>query len=81
MTVLQQYAVTRNGTVAIASFPRFTITAQVYDNAGTLLADFTGANALSFPAVVKTLLAGHPELVDEFTQLVAQWIVQKSAGV
>ena len=81
MTVLQQYAVTRNGSVSISAFPRFDITALVYDNAGNLLADFTGANALQFPAVVKTILAGHPELVDEFTQLVAQWLVQKSAGV
>ena len=81
MAVLQEYAVTPNGTVTVTAFPRYQIAAKVYDDHGALLADLTGANALQFPAVVKTILAGHPELVEEFTQLVAQWLVMKAAGL
>ena len=78
MTVLQEYAIARNGTVTISAFPRFTITAKVYDNAGTLLADFTGANALSFPAVVKGLTA---EQQHELAQTIAQFLVMTKAGL
>ncbi|CAB4174320.1 hypothetical protein UFOVP1028_28 [uncultured Caudovirales phage] len=78
MTVMQEHAITRNGTVSIASFPRFTITAKVYDNDGTLLADFTGASALSFPGVVTTLTAAQQV---ELAQLIAQWLVTTKAGL
>jgi hypothetical protein len=79
MVMLQQYAVTRNGTVNINNFPRYTITAQVIgDDGTTVLADFTGANALSFPAVLSTLTA---QQRDDFIAMIAIWIVRVRAGL
>jgi hypothetical protein len=77
---IQSYAVTRNGTVSISAFPRFDITALVLADDGSTIADFTGANSLQFPAIVKTTLAAHPELVPVFIDLVASWLVRANAG-
>lgn len=78
MTVLQEYAIARNGTVSIASFPRFTITAKVYDDAGNVVADFTGAKALSFPGVVTTLSAAQQV---ELAEMIAMWLIRTKAGL
>jgi hypothetical protein len=47
--ILQQLGATAAGTANV-NVPRYTITAQVFADDGTLVADFTGANAINFPA-------------------------------
>jgi hypothetical protein len=77
MAVIQQFSITRGSNVSVP-VPKVTITAQVFDNAGHLLADFTGANALVFPAVVTTLtVAQQADLAD----LIAEWLVLRKAGL
>lgn len=83
MANVQDFSVVRNGTININNFPRYTISARVeevnpdtglYEN----IADFRGANALSFPAVLTTLT---PEQRDDFIQMTALWIVRVRAGL
>lgn len=45
--------------------PRFQIEAQILDDDGTVIADYTGANALVFPAVLATLTPAQRRLVLE----------------
>jgi hypothetical protein len=57
MADLRNYSVARL-TSANVNVPRWTISCTVVDSAtGATLADFTGANALSFPGVLATLTA------------------------
>lgn len=66
-------------TNANINVPRARIEATVNDsNTGTILADFTGVNALIWPGVVSTLSAEERrELVD----IIAIWLIHKKAGV
>jgi hypothetical protein len=54
--ILQQLGATTLGAASV-NVPRFTISAQVFDDNGTLVADFTGANAINFPADLGKLTA------------------------
>lgn len=83
MANIQQYSVTRSGTTNIQNFPRYVITASVEDTdpvtgLRVVIADFTGANALNFPAVMATLT---PEQRDRFIELVSMWLVNVKAGL
>jgi hypothetical protein len=79
MPDLQNFSIARNGTVSIASFPRFTITAQVCDSkTGAVITDLTGAAALDFPSCVKAMTTEHQLL---FARMVAQWLVREKAGL
>ncbi len=79
MASLQEYVVTDTGRKNIpGSMPTFTIAGKVYDNAGTLVADFTGANAISFPAVVATLTDAE---IATLKQMVAMWLILTKAGL
>jgi hypothetical protein len=79
MPDLQQFSITPlpKGSVNV---PRVRIECRVVESVvnGATLADFTGANALIFPAVLDTL---PPADVEELVRMVANWIVMKKAGV
>lgn len=64
---------------ASVSTHRLQISCQVVDSAnqGTVLNDFTGANAIVFPAVLGTLTAAERR---EFALMIADWLVRKKAG-
>lgn len=83
MADLQQFTITRNGTVNVSAFPRYTITGQLQDtNPATGLprniADFTGANAIDFPAELKLRT---PEERDAILTTMAQTLILMKAGV
>jgi hypothetical protein len=83
MANLQQFAVTRNGSVTINNFPRYTITGRLEDvNPETGLyeatADFTGANAITFPG---ELANRTPEQRDAIIMVIARMLVEMKAGV
>ncbi len=61
---------------ASMSVPRFTLSGQVVssDATQTVLADFTGANAVNFPAVLGTLTAAERL---EFVEMIAHWMLRK----
>jgi hypothetical protein len=65
---------------ASVNVPRAQIEAKVVDSANqqTVIADFTGANALIFPAVIATLTA--PQRL-ELAQLIAGWLIRTKAGL
>jgi hypothetical protein len=54
--ILQQLGATALGPAQV-NVPRFAITAQVFDDDGKLVADFTGANVVNFPADIGKLTA------------------------
>lgn len=77
MAVLQQFSTTIGGNASV-TVPKVTITAQVFDNAGNLLADFTGANAIVFPAVIASLTGPQRQtLADQ----IAHFLVLTKAGL
>ncbi len=79
MAQMQSYALTPTGRKNVpGSMPTYTIEAKVYDNAGTLVADLTGANALPFPGVLVTLSDAE---VAELMGIVAQWLLLLKAGL
>ena len=65
---------------ASVSVPRHQIEAKIVDSVTqkTVLADFTGANALVFPAVLATLTASDRA---EFAQMIATWLIMRKAGL
>lgn len=65
---------------ASVNVPRAQIEGRVVDstNQSTVIADFTGANALIFPAVVATLTA--PQRL-ELAQMIAGWLLRTKAGL
>lgn len=65
---------------ANVNVPRAQIEATIVDsqNQATVLADFTGANALIFPAVIGTLTAAQRL---ELAQLLAGWLLRTKAGL
>lgn len=78
MPDLQQFSITPQASASV-TVPRALIAAKVTDSqTGATLADFTGANALQFPAVIATLTAADRL---ELAQLVADWLIKKKAGL
>ena len=75
MPDLKNFAITPL-TNATLSVPRVQLSGQVVssDATQTVLADFTGANAVSFPAVLGTLSAADRL---EFLEFAAIWILKK----
>lgn len=64
---------------ASVNVPRATIAAKIVDSTtGALIHDFTGANALTFPAVLTTLTAADRL---ELAQLIANWLLYRVAGL
>ena len=78
MADLQQYSITPLASASV-NVPRAQIEALVTDSrTGATIADFTGANALIFPAVIATLTV---EQRRELAQLIARWLLEKKAGL
>ncbi len=79
MADMLQFKITPLGAVS-ASIPRAQIEALVVDSANqsSVIADFTGVNALIFPGVITTLSAADRL---ELAQMIAGWLVNKKAGV
>ncbi len=78
MPDLQNFAVTRGATNQLNQ-PAFTIAAQIVDSqSSTVLADFTGANAIQFPAVLSTLT---PAQQTQIIQMVAVTIIRMKTGI
>jgi len=79
---LQQFAVTRNGSVNVSAFPRYSITGRLeYVNPETGLyeniANYTGANAIDFPAELKLRT---PEEREAILQVIARLLIHMKAG-
>jgi len=76
---LLEYAITPLAAAAV-TVPRATIAARIVDstNQSIVLADFTGANALSFPGVLTTLTAAQRQ---ELVQMIATWLLMTKAGL
>ncbi len=77
MAQMQSFSIVRAGHRNVP-VPTYTITALVYDDDRNLVADFTGANALSFPACLDTFTTDE---MDEFLDMTAQWVVLHKAGI
>ena len=78
MPDFQQFSVTRT-TAASMTVPRWTIELKITDSqTGALLRDFTGANALSFPAILGQLTNAQQ---DEFVFNAVEWLIRKRAGL
>ncbi len=79
MASMQEYSLTLTGRQNVPGTVRsYTLTAKVYNDAGTLVADFTGANAIAFPQVLATLTDAQN---DELTNMVANWLILQKAGL
>jgi len=65
---------------ANVNLPRAQISAKVVDSANQslVLADFTGANAIIFPAVLSTLSVADRR---ELAQMIASWLIMRRAGL
>lgn len=79
MADLLNFAITPLSSANV-NVPRATISARVVDSndQNIVLADFTGANALTFPGVLSTLSAADRL---ELAQAIATWIIFKRAGL
>lgn len=76
---ISQFSITPTGRKNIpGSMPTFTITAVVHDEAGNVIADLTGNNALVFPTVMATLSDAQAATL---SRLVAMWLVRTTAGI
>ncbi len=79
MADIQSFTITPTGRKNVpGTIPTFTISAQVYDEGGTLMADLTGAHALAVPAVMASLT---DEQVARMTNRIAIWLVLLRAGL
>lgn len=79
MASIQSFTITPTGRKNIpGSTPTFTISALVYDDAGSLIGDFTGANVIDFPVVLATLTDAQ---VTVLSRIVAMWLVRTKAGI
>jgi hypothetical protein len=75
MPDLANFAITSTGNANINNFPTASVSGQVVDSkTGALIRDFTGANAVSFPAVLSTLTAADRL---ELLQNICIWLLQK----
>ena len=65
---------------ASVNVPRAQIEARIVDSSdqSIVIADFTGANAIMFPAVLTTL-TGPERLI--LARLVATWLIRNKAGL
>lgn len=80
MPDLQEFAITPNGNGTINNFPRFTISAKITDEkTGAVLFDFTGANAIQFPADLPTILNTAAER-RAFVESIAHFLVHRKAA-
>jgi len=79
MADILQFQITALASASV-NVPRAQIEGTVVDSANqsTVIADFTGANALIFPAVITTLTAAQRL---ELAQLIAGWLIRTKAGV
>jgi len=79
MADILQFQITALASASV-NVPRAQIEGKVVDSANqsTVIADFTGANALIFPAVITTLTAAQRL---ELAQLIAGWLIRTKAGV
>ena len=77
MPDLQNFRITPLAAASV-NVPRATIEGQICDSTtGAVLADLTGANAISFPACLKDLTADQRH---ELVQLIASWLLMVKAG-
>lgn len=77
MPILQNLTITPGAAVAV-SIPSFTISVQITTNDGRPVADYTGPNAIQFPAD----LAKVPQARrDRISRLIAQAMIAHLAGV
>jgi len=78
MADILQFQITALASASV-NVPRAQIEGKVVDSANqsTVIADFTGANALIFPAVITTLTAAQRL---ELAQLIAGWLIRTKAG-
>jgi hypothetical protein len=74
---LQQFSYASQG-VASITVPRAQIFGQLYDANGVLVADYTGANAVSFPQVLATLT---PAQALHIVDMVAPYVLACKAGL
>lgn len=77
MANLHEYAVSRSGLVNYVFTARVEEIDQITGQP-TVIADFTGSNALAFPQVLTTMT---PEQRDAFAAYVSLWIIQVKAGL
>lgn len=79
MADMQQYTVALTGQGGVQT-PRASIAARVTDSTtGQTLFDFTGANALNFPAVLRDLTDAQFEAL--IRDIIGPWIVMQKAGM
>lgn len=78
MPDLRGFSMTRNGAVTV-SVPRFVISGQIVDSTtGELIADFSGANAITFPQVLGQLT--NPQ-VAEVVEMIVSRLVSRRLGI
>lgn len=75
---LRGFTVARNGTASL-TVPVWSITGQIVDSrTGALKADFTGANAISFPQALGLLTAAQQ---DEVIGLIVSRLLERRFGL
>lgn len=77
MPDIQQFSITPLASANV-TVPRASISAQVTTDAGAVLFDFTGANAIVFPLVIASLSAA--DRLD-LARYVAIWLIRNKAGL
>lgn len=79
MADLRNFSIVRAGTVSLPNAPTWTISGQVVDvnyadqSKATVLADFTGANAVKFPQVLGQLTAAQQ---DDLVQMIVMYLLR-----
>lgn len=77
MPDLQNFSVTRAGTVSLPNVPTWKIAFQVCDSTtGAVIRDFTGANAFNFPQVFAQFSAADQ---DEIVAQITTMLIRKKA--
>jgi len=76
MKNFQNFEITPNGSGSVANMPRFIISTVVRDSAGNILADYTGANAINFPADLPTILNTATER-RAFVEMVSTFLIER----
>jgi len=80
---LQNFTVVRNGSVNLNQAPRYTITGQLQDTDPAtgrprIVADFTGANAITFPGELANRTAEEREAI---LLVISRMLIDMKAGV
>ena len=75
MPDVMEFSVTRISNASV-SLPRWTIAGKLVDSKTQkqVIADFTGANAITFPQILTSLTAAER---DEMVQMIVMWLLQK----